>query len=77
MKQVEFRLPEGFEIPEGVEAGQEFESMATFEVKKGGRLCLKAIGETAMPGYGEPDQQSAPDPGKEIGRKYREALGDQ
>ena len=72
-KQVEFTPPEGA-IPAGTPEGESFESMATFEVKKGGRLCLKAIGDTAMPGYGQHEQPREPDPGKEVARKYRATM---
>lgn len=55
MKRVEFTPPEGLRPPEGTEAGDTFESMATFQFKKDGRLCLVAIGDNKMPGYSDKD----------------------
>lgn len=51
MKQIEFKPPAGL-VPEGSEEGTEFEEVATFRVKKNGEICLVAIGEHQMPGYG-------------------------
>ena len=76
-KTIEFKMPEALEIPDGISNGETFESMATFQVKKGGRLCLVAIGEHKMPGYSQHEQPRQPDPGKEAARKYHAALGDQ
>lgn len=51
MKRVEFTPPAGFGTPEGTQAGDTFEAMATFQLKKDGRMCLVAIGDHKMPGY--------------------------
>lgn len=66
MKKVEFTAPAGFAVPEGTEPGKEFEAMATFQVKKDGRLCLVAIGDHKMPGYSDNDDETV--------RKYHAAM---
>jgi hypothetical protein len=72
MKRVEFNPPEGMRTPEGTQAGDTFESMATFQVKKDGRLCLVAIGDHTMPGYGEKDYDN---PGDAVVDRYHAAMG--
>lgn len=76
-KKVEFKIPGAFELPDGVEAGDEFESMATFELQKGGRLCLKAIGDTKMPDYDDDDGKQHKGPPRSsdgVTQKYQEAM---
>lgn len=80
MKRVEFRPPAGFAVPEGsTEAGQEFESMAKFRVKANGQLCLIAIGDHPMPGYGNKDymrgMRDMREDGNEVVAKYHQAMG--
>lgn len=71
MKRVEFTPPEGLATPEGRNDGDTFEMMATFKIKKGGRLCLVAIGEHKMPGY---DSNEPRDEGGEVASKYHNAM---
>lgn len=66
MKKVEFTPPAGFATPEGTEAGKEFEAMATFQVKRDGRLCLVAIGDHKMPGYSDNED--------DVVKKYHAAM---
>lgn len=66
MKRVEFNAPVGFVSPEGIEAGKEFEAMATFQLKRDGRMCLVAIGDHKMPGYSDKDDETV--------RKYHAAM---
>lgn len=77
-KKIEFKMPKAYELPEGVEAGDEFESVATFELQKGGRLCLKAIGETKLDGYDEDDKDAQrkgpPRSSDGVTQKYQEAM---
>lgn len=61
MKKVEFKLPAGFQIPEGKKAGDDFESMAMFEIKENGEVCLAKIGDVPMPGYDDAEEKSEPD----------------
>lgn len=68
-KLVEFTPPKGLAVPENKAEGDTFESMATFRIKKGGRMCLVAIGEHEMPGYTD----SKPDEGSEVVSKYHAA----
>lgn len=73
MKKVEFTPPKGFTPPEGLET---FDSMATFQLKPNGRMCLVAIGDFKMPGY---DKKYKPEnPGAESGERmssrYREQM---
>jgi hypothetical protein len=76
-KPIEFKIPGAFQIPEGVAAGQDFEAMATFQVKKGGRLCLLAVGEHPLPGYEDEGQPSGPpSAGAGVSERYREAMGE-
>lgn len=60
---VEFDPPKGFVPPEGSEGGKPFDVVCTFEVKDG-KLCLKVLGETDMPGYddNDGDEQDKPAP---------------
>lgn len=64
-KLVEFTPPKGLAVPENKAEGDTFESMATFRIKKGGRMCLVAIGDYEMPGYID-----KPDEGSEVVSKY-------
>lgn len=75
-KKIEFRLPPGLQVPDGIESGKTFESMATFQVQKGGRLCLKAIGEHSMPGYSDDEkgEQGPPRVGSDVASRYHAAL---
>lgn len=66
MKRIEFMPPDGMVLPEGTEAGKTFEAMATFQLKRDGRLCLVAIGDHKMPGYRDGDDD-------EVVRKYHAA----
>lgn len=68
MKLVEFSPPEGLAVPEGKTEGDTFESMATFRIKKNGKMCLVAIGDLKMPGYEDRDE------GGEVASKYRKAM---
>lgn len=61
MNKVEFKLPAGFSIPEGKGAGDDFESMATFDIKENGDVCLAKIGDVPMPGYDDADEKSESD----------------
>lgn len=74
MKRVEFTPPKGFGLPEGKEAGDTFESMATFQLKKDGRMCLVAIGDHKMPGYEDKSDNSYRDEGGEVASSYRKAM---
>lgn len=56
---VEFPPPKGFVPPEGSEAGKPFDVVCTFEVRDG-KLCLKVLGETEMPGYNGDREESPP-----------------
>lgn len=72
MKLVMFTPPEGVRAPEGKGAGDTFESMATFQIKPDGRMCLVAIGDHKMPGYSSKDFTS-PDNG-DVAVAYKKAL---
>lgn len=58
MKRVEFTPPEGFRVPEGTQPTDTFEAMATFQLKKDGRMCLVAVGDHKMPGYKDGEEDS-------------------
>lgn len=69
MKRIEFKIPAGFTVPEGTSAGDDFQEMATFRVKPGGTMCLVAIGEHKMPGYGKDEGKSTMQMRHEMGEK--------
>lgn len=48
---VEFSPPGGFVLPENVGQDGTFDVVCTIKVDEGGKLCLKKIGDTPMPGY--------------------------
>lgn len=73
MKRVEFTPPKGFGLPEGKQAGDTFESMATFQIKKDGRMCLVAIGDSKMPGYEDKQAMKERDEGGEMVSAYHTA----
>lgn len=75
MKRVEFQPPKGMQMPEGKGKGERFESMATFQIKANGDLCLVAIGESKMPGYEDKKESSYRDEGGEVVTAYRSAMG--
>lgn len=75
MKRVEFAPPKGFAVPEGTTEGQRFESMATFQVKKNGDLCLVAIGDSKMPGYEDKKESTYRNEGAEVANAYRAQMG--
>jgi hypothetical protein len=61
-KKIEFSLPEGFVVPESSsKVGDEFEVLATIQVKSGGKACLVAIDGYRMPGYTDGDDRSYED----------------
>ncbi len=66
MKRVEFKPPKGMALPEGKVRGDRFESMATFQIKGNGDICLVAIGDAKMPGYED----------KETGGSRRDEAGE-
>lgn len=74
MKRIEFKPPKGFMLPEGKQSGEQFESMATFQIKANGDLCLVAIGDSKMPGYEEKQESSHRDEGGEVVSAYRGAM---
>lgn len=55
-KKIEFELPDGLSIPEGVEDGDEFDALATIQLKSGGKGCLVALDDYRMPGYKQDDK---------------------
>lgn len=71
MKRVEFPAPRGFATPEGKSSGDRFESMATFQIKKNGDLCLVAVGDYKMPGYEDKKEHNYRDEGAEVATAYR------
>jgi hypothetical protein len=75
MKRVEFHPPKGIALPEGKKAGDRFESMATFQIKGNGTLCLVAIGEQKMPGYEDKESPGYRDEGAEVVSAYHGAMG--
>lgn len=75
MKRIEFMPPKGMQLPEGKMSGERFESMATFQIKKNGDLCLVAIGESKMPGYEDKKESEYRDDGSEVVSAYRGAMG--
>lgn len=75
MKRVEFMPPKGFQLPEGKLKGERFESMATFQIKANGDLCLVALGESKMPGYEDKKESGHRDEGGEVVAAYRSAMG--
>ena len=61
-KKIEFSLPEGFVVPESAsKAGDEFETLATIEIKSDGKACLVAIDGYRLPGYTNGDNRSYED----------------
>jgi hypothetical protein len=69
MKRVEFKPPKGWMPPEGMSSGDTFDQLCSFRMKANGDICLIAIGETPMPGYG--DKPAPPSDGmKEMGDRY-------
>ncbi len=73
MKLIEFKPPTGV-VPEGVEEGSTFEEVSTYQVKGKGTICLVAIGDVQMPGYGHRNYE------KEIGdratARYKQKMGE-
>jgi len=49
-KEVHLEVPEGFEVPEGVKAGDSFEAMSTYRLRKDGHICLEAVEGNPLPG---------------------------
>ena len=65
-------MPEGYHPPEGVEDGEEFQDIATFRLKPGGKMmCVVEVGEGHAPvaGY-KPDDAEDYRAGAE--RRYAE-----
>jgi hypothetical protein len=61
-KKIEFSLPEGFVVPESSsKVGDQFETLATLQIKSDGRACLVAIDGYRMPGYDSGDDRSYED----------------
>lgn len=68
-KPLEFQPPQGFKIPEGVRDGEEFDSLATLRLKKGGLLCLVKLDEQPLPGYGK-ELKATKDYVEDAGQRY-------
>jgi hypothetical protein len=68
-KKIEFLLPSEFVLPDGVDAGDEFEALATLQLKENGRACLVALDGNRVEGYREDDEK----PDK---RSYSQAASD-
>ena len=61
-KKIELTLPDGFVVPESSsKVGDQFETLATLEVKSDGKACLVAIDGYRMPGYTDGDDRSYED----------------
>lgn len=76
MRRVEFKPPDGFMLPEGKASGDKFDSIATFQIKPNGTICLVAIGDYTMPGYEDKaDNPTYRDEGAEVAAAYRGAMG--
>jgi hypothetical protein len=65
-KKIEFSLPEGFVVPESSsKVGDQFETLATIQVKSDGKACLVALDGYRMPGYANGDDRSYEDAASE------------
>ena len=73
-KKIEFALPRDFSPPDDAEPGEEFDVLATIQLKKDGRACLVAIDEHRMPGYKEGDKEEPEE--KYDGKRYSEAASE-
>lgn len=60
-KSVEFDVPQGFKPPEDTQEGQEFDSVATFKLEPGGKICLVAIDGVNLPEYSDKEKPEAED----------------
>lgn len=69
-KRVEFQLPEGFSAPDSISNNDQFESLATIQLKDGGKACLVALDGYRMPGYRDGDGSESEEPDN---RGYAEA----
>lgn len=52
-KSLEFDVPQGYKPPEDTREGQEFDSVATFKLEPGGKICLVAIDGVMLPEYSD------------------------
>ena len=75
-KKIEFSLPEGFVVPESSgKVGDQFDTLATVQVKEGGKVCLVAIDGYRMPGYTDRDDRSYEDAASEAMESDMEKQG--
>jgi hypothetical protein len=63
-ERVEFKPPKGV-VPEDVQAGDTFDLVTTYRLKKNGEVCLIQIGEQKMEGYEEDEYQAKEKPSRE------------
>lgn len=70
-KRIEFQLPSGFVIGENVGEGDEMDTLATIQIKKGGKACLVALDDYRMPGYDGTKKEKSEDK-----RSYADAAAD-
>jgi len=53
----EFQPPDSYILPEGLKDGESFEDIATFRLKKSGKICIIKVGDAPIldDGKEEPD----------------------
>lgn len=75
-KKIEFTLPEGLVVPESSsKIGDQFETLATVEIKSDGNVCLVALDGYRMPGYTDGDDKSYEDAAAEAMENDRTQRG--
>jgi len=53
----EFQPPESYILPEGLKDGETFEDIATFKLKKSGKICIIKVGDAPILDDGKKDDE--------------------
>jgi len=53
----EFQPPESYILPEGLKDGETFEDIATFKLKKSGKICVIKVGDAPILDEGKKDDE--------------------
>jgi len=53
----EFQPPESYILPEGLKDGETFEDIATFKLKKSGKICIIKVGDAPILDEGKKDNE--------------------
>jgi len=53
----EFQPPESYILPEGLKDGETFEDIATFKLKKSGKICIIKVGDAPILDEGKKDDE--------------------